>query len=132
MTRKVAHPLSLLAVAGLLFVGSALAQTSPPAQPATTNPTAGAGPGVDDPNHPRVNEINRREERQQQRIANGIKSGKMTPAEAAATERRDARIENQEKRDMAKHNGHLTKKEQNKLNGELNKNSRAIHKDKTQ
>ena len=129
MTRKITNPLFLLAVAGLLSVGSALAQTSPPAPPATT---AGAGPGVDDPNHPRVNNINSREERQQQRIANGVKSGKMTPAEAAATEKRDAKVERQEKQDMAKHNGHLTKNEKNKLSGELNKNSRAIHKDKTQ
>lgn len=126
MTHKITNPLFLLAVAGLLSVGSALAQTSPPAP----NPnTAGAGPGVEDPNHPRVSEVNGREERQQQRIANSVQSGKMTPAEAAAAEKRDAKIERQEKHDMAKHNGHLTRAEKNKLSGELNKNSRAIHKD---
>ena len=36
---------------GLMFVGSAVAQTA----------TSGAGPGVVNPGHPRVNEVNRRE-----------------------------------------------------------------------
>jgi hypothetical protein len=129
MKRKITNSLFLLAVAGLLLAGSAFAQTSPP--PATPA-TAGAGPGVDDAGHPRVNQVNSREERQQQRIGNGIKDGQMKPAQVATVEKHDAKIENQEKRDMAKHNGHLTKAEQRKLNGELNKNSKEIRKDRTQ
>ena len=40
-------------------------------------------PGVVDPGHPRVNEINAREGCQQQRIANGVKNGTLTPKQTA-------------------------------------------------
>ena len=58
MNNKFTNSLLILAVGGLMLAGSASAQTS------TT--TSGAGPGVVDPGHPRVNEVNRREENQQQ------------------------------------------------------------------
>ncbi|MGA8153372.1 MAG: hypothetical protein WB952_20645 [Terriglobales bacterium] len=132
MARKITNPLLLLAVGGLLFVGSALAQTSDPAQTTTPNPSTAAGPGVHDPGHPRVNQINGREERQQQRIDKGIQNGQMTPGQVASVERHDAKIQNQENRDMAKHNGHLTKTEQHRINKELDKNSKEIRKDRTQ
>ena len=107
-----------------MFVGAASAQTQ------DTSNTAGAGAGVVDPNHPRVNEVNAREQNQQDRIANGEKNGTLTPGQAAHLENREARTEKQEKADMAAHNGHLTKAEQNKLNREQNKTSRQIYKDK--
>ena len=137
MERKIRVLVFLLAVAGLLLAGSAFAQTSgsaPPANPSAQAPTntSGAGPGVTDPGHPRVNQLNRRQERQQQRIANGIKSGQLKPAQVETLEKHEKRIEAQEKHDMAAHNGHLTKGEQRKINKELNQNSRDIHKDRTQ
>jgi len=92
--------------------------------------TQGAGPGVVDPGHPRVNEVNARQQNQQNRIANGVKSGELTPKETVKLEKQQQHIDNQEKRDMAAHNGHLTKAEQNKLNREQNKASKDIHKDK--
>ena len=92
--------------------------------------TQGAGPGVVDPGHPRVNEVNARQQNQQDRIANGVKSGELTPKETVKLEKQQQHIDNQEKRDMAAHNGHLTKAEQNKLNKEQNKASKDIHKDK--
>ena len=106
---------------GGLMVGSAFAQ----------NPnTSGAGPGVVDPNHPRVNQVNRRERRQQNRIANGVKSGQLTPKETANLERRENHLVKDEKRDMAKDGGHLTKKDQAQLNREANRDNRAIYRDK--
>lgn len=109
-----------LTLAGAL-AGSASAQ----------NPnTSGAGPGVYDPNHPRVNEINRREQNQQNRIANGVKSGQLTPGEASRLERQENRLVQNEKRDMARDGGHLTKRDQAKLNREANHVSRDIYKDK--
>jgi len=119
MNNKLTNSLLILAV-GLMMIGSAAAQTS----------TSGAGPGVVDPNHPRVNQVNRREGRQQKRIANGINNGSLTPKEASHLEKREASIQNQEQRDMAKHNGHLTKAEQNQLNRRQNRTSRAIYRDK--
>jgi len=115
---------SLLAVAvgGLMIVGSAFAQTQ-------TN-TSGAGAGQVDPGHPRVNQINRRETNQQNRIANGVKNGKLTPGQTAHLERGEQRLQNNEKRDMAKDNGHLTKQDQHQLNKEANHMSKRIYKDK--
>jgi len=43
---------------------------------------------------------------------------------------RDARIHAHELRDRLAHNGHLTAKEYKQLNGELNRNSGRIFRDK--
>jgi uncharacterized lipoprotein YajG len=126
MIDKITKSLLVLTAGGLMLVGAASAQT--PAQ--TQDNTAGAGAGVVDPNHPRVNQVNAREQNQQDRIANGEKNGTLTPGQAAHLENREAKTENQEKADMAAHNGHLTKAEQNKLNKEQNKTSKEIYKDK--
>lgn len=106
---------------GSLLAGSAIAQNSN---------NSGAGPGVYDPNHPRVNQVNRREQRQQNRIANGIKSGQLTPGEAARLEKKENRLVQNEKRDMAKDGGHLTKRDQAQLNREANHVSKAIYRNK--
>jgi len=122
MTNKITNSLLVLAVGGLMFAGSAAAQT-------TTN-TSGAGPGVVDPGHPRVNEVNTRQQNQQNRIANGVKNGKLTPQQTANLEKREASVDNREKRDMAKNGGHLTKAEQNGINRQQNRISKSIYKDK--
>jgi len=103
-----------------MLEGSASAQTS----------TSGAGPGVVDPGHPRVNQVNGREENQQQRIANGVKSGKLNSQQTANLERRETSVQNREKRDMAKNGGHLTKAEQKGINRQQNRISKSIYKDK--
>ena len=116
------HSLFALAVGGLMIAGSAAAQNQ--------SNTSGAGPGVVDPGHPRVNQINQREKNQQNRIANGVKNGKLTPGQTARLERGEQRLQNNEKRDMAKDNGHLTKQDQRQLNREANHMSKRIYKDK--
>jgi uncharacterized lipoprotein YajG len=123
MINKITKSLLILAVGGLMFVGAAAAQTQ-------DSNTSGAGPGQVDPGHPRVNEVNAREQNQQDRIANGVKNGTMTPGQAARVEGREQHIENQQKADMAAHNGHLTKAEQRHLNREQNRTSKQIYKDK--
>jgi hypothetical protein len=122
MTTKITNLLLILTVGGLMFVGSAIAQTAPT--------TSGAGPGLVDPGHPRVNEVNGREENQQRRIAKGINNGSLSPKETANLEKREASVQKQEAHDMAKHNGHLTKTEQNHLNRRENRIGRSIYKDK--
>jgi hypothetical protein len=122
MINKIANSLLVLAVGGLMLAGSAAAQTN--------SNTSGAGAGVDDPNHPRVNQINQREQNQQNRIANGIKNDKLTPGQAARLEKGQQRLVNNEKKDMAANKGHLTKKDQRQLNREANRQSRKIYKDK--
>jgi hypothetical protein len=123
MTNKIANALAILAVGGLMFVGSAAAQS-------TTSNTSGAGPGVVDPGHPRVNEVNRREANQQKRIGNGVAHGKLTSKQATHLEKRETAVQNREQADMAKHNGHLTKAEQRGINRQQNRISRSIAHDK--
>ena len=121
MTNTFKQSLLILTAGGLMFVGSASAQTGN---------TSGAGPGQVDPGHPRVDQINRRETNQQKRIANGVKNGQLTPTETRRLERGEKRLQNNEKRLMAKDNGHLTKKHQRQLNREANHMSARIAKDK--
>ena len=121
MINQISKSLLILAVGGLMFSGSAIAQT-------TT--TSGAGPGVVDPGHPRVNRVNGRETNQQNRIANGVKNGSLSPKQISNLENREASVENREKKDMAAHNGHLTKAEQNGINRQQNRISKSIYKDK--
>src|SRR6266568_8281000 len=52
--------------------------------------------------------------------------GELTPHEAVRLEKQQQHIAREEKRDMAKHGGHLTKAEQAKLNREQNRASRNI------
>lgn len=119
---KLINSLLVLAVGGLMFAGSAAAQTS--------TSTSGAGPGVVDPGHPRVNEVNAREGNQQQRIANGIQNGTLNSKQASNLEKRESALQNREQKDMSKNGGHLTKGEQARLNQRENNISRSIYKDK--
>jgi hypothetical protein len=124
MTNKIANSLVILAVAGLLSTGVAAAQSN--------NNTSGAGPGVVDPNHPRVNEVNQREQNQQNRIANGLHNDTLNSKQASNLEKRETSVENREKKDMSEHNGHLTKAEQRGINRQQNRISKSIYKDKHQ
>jgi hypothetical protein len=122
MINTFSKSLLVLAVGGLMVAGSAAAQT------ATT--TSGAGPGVVDPGHPRVNQVNRREQNQQKRIGNGIKNGKLNSQQATNLEKRETSVQKREQKDMAQHNGHLTKAEQKGINRQQNRISKSIYKDK--
>ncbi len=117
MKNTITNSLLALAVGSFMFAGSAVAQN-------------GAGPGVNDPGHPRVNEINQREQNQQGRIAQGLENGTMTGKQAERIEGREAHIARQERRDMRADGGHLTKQDQRQLNRELNSTSRQIYRDK--
>lgn len=96
---KITQLLSILAVNGLMVVGSAAAQTQ--------DNTPGTGAGQVDAGHPRVNQVNARETNQQNGIANGVKNGQLTPGQTAHLERGEQRLQNNEKKDMAANNGHL-------------------------
>lgn len=117
---KLHNSLLVLAASGLFVIGSAAAQTN----------TSGAGAGHVDPGHPRVNQVNRRETRQQNRIDNGIKNDQLRPGQTARLERGEQRLQRNQKRDMAANNGHLTKQDQRQLNREANHMSKRIYNDK--
>ena len=68
--------------------------------------------------------LDKREANQQQRIAQGIQSGQLTPAEASWLEGREAKLNADEAR--AKSDGVVTKKERARLQNEANRDSNAI------
>ena len=80
--------------------------------------------------HPRRAEVNRRERRQQDRIANGVRSGRLNASETANLEGQEARLKAQERREVLQNGGYLTKGEQRQLNREENGLSREIYQDK--
>lgn len=80
-------------------------------------------------NNPAPNKptIQQRKENQQARIAQGVKSGQLTPRETSKLERQQRSI-NHEERNMRKaDNGHLTKADRSALNRRQNRASRNIY-----
>ena len=71
-----------------------------------------------------------RRENQQDRIANGIKSGSMTAGEAAHAENREQGINKQIAADRAANGGKLTAQEKRQINREQNGASRQIYREK--
>ena len=72
-------------------------------------------------------EVDRREERQQDRIGQGVQSGQLTPGETAHLEKQEQRIDNQVKAERAANGGHLTAAERQQVNREQNRESRRIY-----
>ena len=87
-----------------------------------------ADEGQFDKDHPRRAEVNQRLENQDKRIQNEVKEGKMSKNEAAKLHREDRHIRKEERAMAAKDGGHITKKEQNKLNHQENDVSKQIGK----
>ncbi len=76
------------------------------------------------------NEVDDREANQQQRTANGLRSGEMTSGEAARTNRNQARVAQQVHNDRVANGGKLTSGEKKQVNHEQNANSRQIYNEK--
>ncbi|HEY7183680.1 MAG TPA: hypothetical protein VIC84_19775 [Blastocatellia bacterium] len=72
--------------------------------------------------------VDRREQNQQNRVANGLKDGSLSSGEAAKIEGKEAKIRQDEAK--AKADGVVTGRERAKLNRELNHTSHEIHHDK--
>jgi hypothetical protein len=71
-------------------------------------------------------QVGRREQRQQQRIAEGVQSGELTPAEAARLEARAAELRRQIAEDRGANGGRLTAEQRAQINTELDQISRRI------
>ena len=76
------------------------------------------------------NEVDNREANQQQRTANGLRSGEMTSGEAARTNRNQAKVDQQVHNERTANGGALTKQEKQQVNHEQNKNSKQIYNQK--
>jgi len=71
-----------------------------------------------------------RSENQQDRIAQGVKSGSLTSGETARLETREHHINQQVRTDRADNGGKMTAAERAKVNREQNRTSGAIYRDK--
>lgn len=97
----------LLGSASLFLIVAAVAQTAPP-------------PGT----------AAQRKANQQERIAQGVKSGELTAHETANLEKREASV-NREQRDMrAANGGKLTAADRTAINNRQNRISKSIYQDK--
>jgi hypothetical protein len=74
--------------------------------------------------------INQRRENQQDRIAQGIWSGRLTAGQAAHLESKETRLNHEIRRDREEHDGHLTRGERAQINRQQNRLSRDIYRDK--
>lgn len=81
-------------------------------------------------NHPRRAEVNQRLHNQGQRIKEGLKSGKLSQAEAQTLHQEDRQIRTEERADAAEHGSHLTQAEQKQLNRQENTASKQIFQEK--
>jgi hypothetical protein len=87
-------------------------------------PSAPAAEKKADPN------IAERKENQQDRIANGVKSGQLTPGETANLEKKEAAINKETSADRAANGGKLTSAEKAQVNKQQNQVSKQIYADK--
>ena len=122
---------SALPVAALMAGSVAMAQdqsSSGSQQPATApaaTPVATPAPAA----KPKPT-IAQRKENQQDRIAQGVKSGQLTAGETANLETKEAAINGETKADRAANGGKLTAAEKKQINGQQNQVSKQIYKDK--
>lgn len=74
--------------------------------------------------------INARRENQQDRIAQGVKSGQLTAGETAKIEHQERGINREERGMRAEDNGYLTAQDRRTLATQQNQESRRIYRDK--
>ena len=77
-----------------------------------------------------TSEIGNRENNQQDRIAQGIRSGQLTARETSHLENREANLNREVARDRFRNDGHLTNGEKAQINRQQNSISRNIYRDK--
>jgi hypothetical protein len=75
-------------------------------------------------------EIQQRKENQQDRIANGVANGSLTPHETSNLEHKEAGLNHEIRHDRRQNGGNLTNKEKAQVNRQQNQLSRNIYRDK--
>jgi hypothetical protein len=74
--------------------------------------------------------VNKRLDNQQDRIASGIASGKLSAGQTARLEKNEAAINQEVRTDRKLNGGHLTKAEKGQVNRQLNRTSGKIYRAK--
>jgi hypothetical protein len=81
-------------------------------------------------NPPKEGKIKERKENQQKRIAQGVKSGELTPHETARIENNESKINKEVRQDRKANGGNLTNKEKAQVNRQQNRVSKEIYNQK--
>jgi hypothetical protein len=71
--------------------------------------------------------IQQRKENQQKRIAQGVKSGSLTPHETSHLENQEAKVNKEVRTDRKANGGNLTNNEKAQVNNQQNKLSKEIY-----
>jgi hypothetical protein len=108
-----------VALVGAASSTTVMAQSSSQPAQSSSSPTPAADPS-----------IAQRKENQQDRIANGVQSGQLTAGETSKLETKEAAINGETRADRAANGGKLTSAEKTQINGQQNKLSNQIYKDK--
>jgi hypothetical protein len=74
--------------------------------------------------------IKQRKENQQKRIAQGVKSGSLTPRETARVEHQESKLNKEVRRDRKANGGNLTNKEKARVDHQQDKLSKEIYNQK--
>jgi hypothetical protein len=109
--------LAAVLLLGTVSVGQDNSSTSTSTKSTTTAPAPGPT-------------IAQRKENQQDRIANGVKSGQLTAGETANLETKEAAINGETRADRAANGGKLTTAEKQQINKQQNQLSKQIYNDK--
>lgn len=113
-----------LQIGKTLCLSAAVAAMLLPAAAQTTSPN------TSNPPTPKPATIGQRAENQQDRIAQGIQSGQLTPSEAANLEKKEAAVNQEVHAERTLNGGKLTKAERAQVNRQQNHLSNQIYKDK--
>ncbi len=116
---------TILPAAVLLLGSVALAQDSSSSGSSST-PSSGTPSSTT----AKPGEVAQRKENQQDRIANGVKSGQLTAGETANLETKEAAINGETRADRAANGGKLTAAEKQQVNQQQNHLSSQIYNDK--
>ena len=82
------------------------------------------------PVHEKEPKLQRRRERQQQRIAQGVENGSLSAKETANLENKEYKLNREIHHDRVANGGNLTNKEKAQINRQQNRLSKQIYKDK--
>jgi len=100
------------------------------AQDTSSSGSSTQGSGTTDSTPAKQPTIAQRKENQQDRIANGVKSGQLTAGETANLESKEAAINGEARADRAANGGKLTGSEKQQINQQQNQLSKQIYQDK--
>jgi hypothetical protein len=117
-------------VASLALLVSASGAATVSAQDQTSSSPSAPAATPAPPTEKKDPSIAQRKENQQDRIANGVKSGQLTPGETANLEKKEAAINKETAADRAANGGKLTSAEKAQVNKQQNQMSKRIYADK--